>query len=86
MKNPIYNKPPIIDIPRNKLFPPEVQLQRLRAVIAGELTDKQREVFEAYYFEGKTMQQLSNRFGVNKSSIHTMIYRAIRRIERCLKY
>lgn len=86
MKNPMYNKPPIIDIPRNKLFPPEVQLQRLRAVIAGELTDKQREVFEAYYFEGKTMQQLSNRFGVNKSSIHKMIYRAIRRIERCLKY
>ena len=26
MKNPIYNKPPIIDIPRNKFFPPEVQL------------------------------------------------------------
>lgn len=86
MKNPISNKPPIIDIPRNKLFPPEVQLQRLRAVIDGELTDKQREVFEAYYFEGKTMQQLSDRFGVQKSSIHKMIYRAIRRIERCLKY
>jgi|GEM_PF-4063216 RNA polymerase sigma factor, sigma-70 family len=86
MKNPIYNKPPIIDIPRNKFFPPEVQLQRLRAVVEGELTDRQREIFESYYYEGKTMQELAELYGVNKSSIHTTIYRAIRRIERCLKY
>ena len=86
MKNPIYNKPPIIDIPRNKFFPPEVQLQRLRAVVEGELTDRQREIFESYYYEGKTMQELAELYGVQKSSIHNVLYRAIRRIERCLKY
>ena len=86
MKNPKPNGRPIIDIPRNKFFSPEVQLQRLRAVVAGELTDRQREVFEAYYYEGKTMQELSELYGVQKSSIHKVLYRAIRRIERCLKY
>ena len=86
MKNPKPNGRPIIDIPRNKLFPPEVQLQRLRAVVEGELTDRQREIFESYYYEGKTMQELAELYGVQKSSIHKVIYRAIRRIERCLKY
>lgn len=86
MKNPKPNGRPIVWIPRNKFFSPEVQLQRLRAVVAGELTDRQREVFEAYYYEGKTMQELSERFGIQKSSIHKVLYRAIRRIERCLKY
>ena len=86
MKNPKPNGRPIIDIPRNKFFPPEVQLQRLRAVVEGELTDRQREIFESYYYEGKTMQELAELYGVQKSSIHKVIYRAIRRIERCLKY
>ena len=86
MKNPKHNGRPIIDIPRNKFFPPEVQLQRLRAVVEGELTDRQREIFEGYYYEGKTMQELSELYGVQKSSIHKVLYRAIRRIERCLKY
>ena len=86
MKNPKPNGRPIIDIPRNKFFPPEVQLQRLRAVVEGELTDRQREIFESYYYEGKTMQELAELYGVQKSSIHKVLYRAIRRIERCLKY
>ena len=32
------------------------------------------------------MQELAELYGVQKSSIHKVIYRAIRRIERCLKY
>lgn len=86
MKNPLQNGRPILCIPRNKFFPPDVQLQRLRAVIAGELTERQREVFEAYYFEGKNMRELAARYGVQPSSIHRVLYRAIRRVERCLKY
>ena len=89
MKNPKPNGRPIIDIPRNKFFPPEVQLQRLRAVMESDphaITDRQREIFESYYYEGKTMQELAELYGVQKSSIHKVIYRAIRRIERCLKY
>ena len=86
MKNPQHNGRPIIDLPRNKLFPPEVQLQWLRAVMEGELTDRQREIVEGYYFEGKSMRELGERYGVQPSSIHKVLYRAIRRIERCLKY
>jgi len=56
-------------------LPPKTQLQRLRRVIEQELTQKQREIILAYYFQDKTIPQIAAERGVQKSSV-----------SRCLRY
>ena len=45
-------------------LPREVQLQRVRRVIAEELTDTQREMLTAYYFQELTMTQIARDRGL----------------------
>lgn len=79
---------------RNTLFegyegprlPREVQLQRLRRVVDRELTDIQREVLIAYYFQEKTMAQIARERNVCRSTVCRTLHRAEERIRRCLRY
>lgn len=67
-------------------LPREVQLQRVRRVIAEELTDSQREMLTAYYFQELTMTQIARDRGVNKSTVCRTIHRAENKLRRFLKY
>ena len=67
-------------------LPREVQLQRVRRVIAEELTDTQREMLTAYYFQELTMTQIARDRGVNKSTVCRTIPRAENKLRRFLKY
>jgi RNA polymerase sigma factor (sigma-70 family) len=67
-------------------LPREVQLQRVRRVIAEELTDTQREMLTAYYFQELTMTQIARDRGVNKSTVCRTIHRAENKLRRFLKY
>ena len=67
-------------------LPPSVQMQRIRRVIEMELTQKQREVMLAYYFQDMTIPQIAAQRGVQKSSISRCLKRAENRVRRCLRY
>lgn len=59
---------------------------RVAKVIANELTEHQRKVIVGYYIEQKTMTQLAQELGVNKSTVSRTIKRGEERLKRCLAY
>ena len=67
-------------------LPPQVQMQRLRRVIEKELTQKQREVIVAYYFQDMTIPEIAAQRGVQKSSVSRCLRRAEKRVRLCLRY
>jgi RNA polymerase sigma factor (sigma-70 family) len=67
-------------------LPREVQLQRVQRVIAEELTDIQREVLVAYYFQEMTIPQIARERGVYKSTVSRTLHRAEDKLRRYLKY
>ena len=67
-------------------LPREIQLQRVRRVIREELTELQREVLTAYYFQEMTIPQIAQIRGVNKSTISRTLKRAEQKLQRYLKY
>lgn len=67
-------------------LPPQVQLKRMRRVMAQELTDCQREILEAIYFGGKTQAQIAAERGVNRSTVCRTLRRAETRLRRFLRY
>lgn len=79
---------------RNTLFkdyhgprlPRQVQLERVKRVMAHELTPLQRETLVAYYFQGKNICLIAAERGVNKSTVCRTLHRAEERIRRCLRY
>lgn len=83
---PTVQKVKIVEIAKNSRFPPEIQAQRLKAVIENELTDTQREAIELVFFEGLNYRGAAARKGVAVSSIWKATQRALRRIQRCLRY
>lgn len=79
---------------RNTLFddyqgprlPRQVQLERVKRVVAAELTELQRQTLLAYYFQGMNICQIAQERGVNKSTVCRTLHRAEARLRRCLKY
>lgn len=67
-------------------LPHDIQLKRMRRVIASELTDIQREVILAYYFEEKTLTEIARERGIHKSTACRTLHRAEERLKRYLKY
>ena len=61
-------------------------MKRLRNVVENELTEKQQEVFEAYYFLNRDIPTIAQDLGINKSSVSRCLHRAINRVRKCLKY
>ena len=64
----------------------EMAIERVRRVIREELTDLQREVLMAYYFQEITIPQIARERGVNKSTISRTLHRAEDKLRRYLKY
>lgn len=50
----------------------------LRAAIASALTDKQREVVEAYFFEGASQGEIARRLGVSQQVVSKRLFGACR--------
>lgn len=64
----------------------EALMKRLRNVVDHELSEKQKDIFEAYYFQNKDIPTIASEYGVNKSSVSRCLHRAINRVRKCLKY
>lgn len=67
-------------------LPRSVQLKRLHRVIGAELTQTQREILVAYYFQDKSMTQIARERSVHVSTVSRTLRRAERRVRRCLQY
>lgn len=67
-------------------LPREMQLKRVQRVIRDELTPLQREALMAYYFEEKTISQIAQDRGVNKSTVCRTLHRAEEKLRKYLKY
>ena len=77
MKNILYSD---IRLPR------EVQLRRVQKVMERELTELQRQLMIAIYFEGKTQKQVAEERGVCCSTVCRTLHRAEDRLQRFLRY
>lgn len=64
----------------------EVQLKRLMRVVENELTEIQRQILIAYYFENKTMETIAQERGICRSSVCRTLHRAEERCRRSLRY
>ena len=64
----------------------EVAMERIRRVIQEELTELQRSVLVAYYFQELSIPQIARERGVNKSTIARTLHRAEDKLRRFLKY
>lgn len=51
-----------------------------------ELTTRQQEMLQMYYYEGLNMTQIAARLGVNKSTVSRTLCRARRRLHHILQY
>ena len=67
-------------------LPREVQLKRVQEVIRQELTQHQREILVAYYFQEKNLPQIARERGVNKSTVCRTLHRAEKKLRNYLKY
>ena len=61
-------------------------MERIRRVIQEELTELQREVLVAYYFQEINIPQIARERGVNKSTVSRTLRRAEQKLKRYLKY
>ena len=52
----------------------------------AELTHRQRETRIAYYFQERTITQIAQERGVNKSTVCRTLHRAEQKLRRYLKY
>ena len=80
MKNILYEGYQGIRLPK------EVQLKRVQRVIREELTELQRQTLTAYYFQQRTIPQIAEERGVNKSTVSRTLRRAEERLRRYLRY
>ena len=67
-------------------LPPEIQLKRLRRAMEQGLTTRQRQMLEAYYFEGMRPAHIARRYGIHRSTVMRTIRRAENRLRRYLTY
>ena len=66
-------------------LPREVQMRRLQQVIREELTELQRDILIAYYFENRTLVQIAEERNVNKSTICRTLKRAEDKLRKNLQ-
>ena len=64
----------------------ELAMERIRLVIREELTEMQREVLIAYYFQDFSIPQIAKNRGVNKSTVSRTLHRAEQKLRKYLKY
>jgi RNA polymerase sigma factor (sigma-70 family) len=64
----------------------EQQRKRVANVFADGLTECQRRVLIGYYLENKTIPELAEEYGVNKSTICRTLHRGEARMRLLLRY
>ncbi len=62
------------------------QMRRLRSAMDAELTQTQREILIAYYFQDKKLPQIAKERGISTSSAGKTLRRAENRLRKFLKY
>ena len=67
-------------------LPVKIQRQRLNRVIREELTEKQRQILLAYYFQDMSITEIAKLRGVHKSTVCRTLHRAEDRLRRFLRY
>ena len=67
-------------------LPKEVQLLRLQQIIREVLSPAQRDIVQAYYFEGRSVPQIARSRGVHKSTVLRTLRRAEANLRQYLKY
>ena len=60
--------------------------KNLTAVIRDELTPKQQEVLQLYYFEGLRVKDIAIRLKVNRSTVYRNLMLAQKNLVKYLKY
>lgn len=69
---------------------PDGEYNRIKSALAmairEELTTKQREYLTLYYGQNRTMAEIAETYGVNKSTVSRVIKRAQNKLKRVLKY
>lgn len=60
--------------------------RNLAIAINEELTDRQREFVNMYYFEGKTVCEIADELGVNSSTVSRVLSYARKNLKKVLKY
>lgn len=58
----------------------------VRLAIQQNLTPRQRECVQSYFFEGLTMEQVGEKLGIGKSTVYKHLQKAAGRIRRALQY
>ena len=61
-------------------------MERIRQVIAEELTQLQQDALVSYYFQHQSIPEIAARRGVNKSTVCRTLHRAEEKLRRFLKY
>lgn len=64
----------------------EIIYKAIYKAVRLELTEKQRNYFVKYYFEGFTMGEIGELYDVDKATVSRTIKRGRKRLERVLKY
>ncbi len=67
-------------------LPKHLQLERIRKAVNQELTEFQRQTLVAYHIQGKSVPQIAQERGVNKSTVFRTLRRAENRLRRYLRY
>lgn len=65
---------------RERLF------RNLHKVMEDELTPRQRQMVEMYYFQRKNIPKIAEELGLNRSTVCRTLHRGKDRIRRFLKY
>lgn len=61
-------------------------LRVLTRVMEGELTDRQRECVQLYYFDGMKMREIADYLGVKTPAVSRHLKRAREKMEHILRY
>lgn len=80
MKSIRFEDSRISELPREQL------VKRMKAVIREELTELQRYTVVAYYFENRTLTEIAEERGINKSTVCRTLKRAEDKLRRFLQY
>ena len=67
-------------------LPRDIQIKRVQRVIREELTEIQRQTLLEYYFQEKSITEIAQDRGVNKSTVCRTLHRAEQKLRRYLKY
>lgn len=61
-------------------------MKRIQCVLREEMSDVQREILIAYYFQDKSLPQIARERGINKSTAARTLHRAEKNLKRYLRY